>query len=243
MDERLTPAPLVPSFGDRVRDLAGVVGLYVGGSLAFGDYRPGVSDLDVIAVVDRDLDRTRRRQVTELHEAIDDEKLHCAYLVRDKAADLDRKHHYWAYGELYRRAVSGVARAELLRGGITVYGPPPAEVIPPVDDAALRAAARAELTGYWSRAVTKPKLWREDLYVDLGLITLARVEATVTENRLITKREAIERLAAFGVPDDLREQIARRRAGEPVTLTEDERAARAELARGLMTAGIAGLTG
>ncbi|NUR70103.1 MAG: hypothetical protein HOU81_04735 [Hamadaea sp.] len=67
------------------------------------------------------------------------------------------------------------------------------------------------------------------------------MQATVTENRLITKREAIERLTAFGVPDDLREEIARRRAGEPVTLTEQERDVRAALARDLMIAGIARL--
>ncbi|MEV0270348.1 nucleotidyltransferase domain-containing protein [Hamadaea sp. NPDC050747] len=241
MDDRLRPAAHLTSFGDRVRDL-GVVGLYVGGSLAFGDYRPGVSDLDVIAVIDQDLDRRQRRQVTELHLSIPDTKLHCAYLWRGAAEDLAHEHRYWAHGELYRRTISGIARAEVLRGGITVYGPPPADLIPPVDDATLRAAALGELTGYWSKAVRKPHLWREDVYVDLGLTTLARVQATLTENRLITKREAIERLAAFGVPDDLREEIARRRGGETVALSDRERGSRAKLARDLMIAGIERLT-
>ncbi|NUR70102.1 MAG: nucleotidyltransferase domain-containing protein [Hamadaea sp.] len=81
MDARLTAVPVLTTFGDRVRDLAGVAGLYAGGSLAYGDYRPGISDLDVIAVIDRDLDRKQRRQVTELHQSTPDKKLHCAYFV------------------------------------------------------------------------------------------------------------------------------------------------------------------
>jgi len=247
MDDRLAAAPVLARFGDQVREAAGIVALYVGGSLAFGDYHPGISDLDVLAVIDPDLDRGRRKQVTAIHKSLVDSdptagKLHCAYLNRSQVTDVKRKHWYWAHGELYRRAVSGIARAELLQDGITIYGPPPADLIPAIDAADLRAAALAELTGYWTKAVAKRHLWQQDVYVDLGLVTLARVEATLTENRLITKREAIERLGSFGVPDDVREEIARRRGGEPVTLTDEERNVRAELARGLMAAGIARLT-
>jgi hypothetical protein len=68
-----------------------------------------------------------------------------------------------------------------------------------MDPAALKDAARAELAGYLSMAVGKPHLWLQDGYVDLGLVTLARAEATLTEGRLITKREAMERLPRLGV--------------------------------------------
>ena len=131
-----------------------------------------------------------------------------------------------------------MARAELVRGGITVLGPPPTELFAPVDAEALRAAARAELTGYWAGAVRKPHLWLQDVYVDLGLLTLARVEATVTEDRLITKQEALTRLDRFGVPGWLVEQIGRRRAGDPVTLTAADRACRAVVARRIVARGI-----
>lgn len=243
MDDRLAAASVVVSFAEAVRPVAGVVGFYAGGSLAFGDFQPGVSDLDLVAVVDGRLGFGARRRLVALHEsfiAADPAaaKLHCAYVPRTEVAGLDREHLTWAHGELYRRVVSGIARAELLQNGITVYGPPPAELLPPVDAAALRDAARAELSGYWTMAVGKPKLWTQDVYVDLGLITLARVEATVGEDRLITKREAIGRLDRFGVPADLADQIARRRRGEAVALTEAERQERAEVARRLVSAGI-----
>jgi hypothetical protein len=100
------------------------------------------------------------------------------------------------------------------------------------------AGARSELTGYWAGAVRKPHLWLQDVYVDLGLLTLARVEATVTEDRLITKAEALTRLDRFDAPDWLVDQIGRRRAGDQVTLTAAARARRAAVARRIVTRGI-----
>ena len=119
-----------------------------------------------------------------------------------------------------------------------MLGPGPAQFLPPVDDAALRAAARAELTGYWAGAVRKSLLWLQDGYVDLGLITLARAEATSTEGRLITKREALTRLHCFGVDQDLSEQIARRRYGHPTHLTAPQRLRRAYTVRRSVARGI-----
>jgi hypothetical protein len=111
-------------------------------------------------------------------------------------------------------------------------------LIPPVTEAELSAAARAELSGYWTDALAKRHLWVQDLYVDLGLTTLARVEATLTEGRLITKTEALTRLAGFGVPPALVDEMTRRRQGEPTPMTATARTRRAAVARRLMAAGI-----
>jgi Nucleotidyltransferase domain len=263
MDARLDQAPIVARFAHDVRDLANVVGFYAGGSLAMGDFRPGISDLDLAAVVDRPLDGQRRKRVRELHETVrradpSAAKLHCVYLLLDDLrlddtadrrmghlgdmAALRTPHLTWTHGKFYRRPFTGVARAELLQAGITVFGPLPADVLAPIDSAMLQAAARAELSGFWSSAVRKPWLWFEDLYVDLGLLTLARVEATLGDGRLITKREALARLDRFGVPAELVREIASRRDGAVVGLTTVERIRRATMARRLMSDGIRSLT-
>lgn len=247
VDERLRPVPVVVTFARAVQPVAGVLGLYAGGSLASGDFQPGRSDLDLVAVVADEPDEPARRRLVALHRDLQRADpttgaLHCVYVPRRGVHDVAAQHLTWAHGELYRRALSGIARAELLQGGITVLGPAPAEFLPPVDDAALRAAARAELTGYWAGAVRKPRLWLQDGYVDLGLITLARAEATLTEGRLITKREALTRLHRFGVDQELSQQIARRRYGHATRLTATQRLRRAytvrrTVARGVRTLG------
>jgi hypothetical protein len=60
----------------RVRDVFGdhVVGVYTTGSLALGGYRPGRSDIDLMAVVDGSPDLDRRRQLVR---QLDHQELAC----------------------------------------------------------------------------------------------------------------------------------------------------------------------
>ena len=235
-DLRLAPVPVVARFAGSLGAVVDLVAFYAGGSLGTGDYRPGISDLDLAAVVESAPDLAAEAALTRLHQDLAEAdgtaaKLHCFYLPRDRLADPAEDQLNWAHGELFRRPFTVVARAELLRHGITVLGPEPASLFAPVDAVELRAAARSELTGFWAEAVAKPHLWSQDVYVDLGLLTVARVEATVTEDRLLTKAEALTRLERLGVPPGLVEEITRRRDGEAVVLTDAERATRAEVAR------------
>ncbi|MDQ1600731.1 MAG: hypothetical protein QOD68_2205 [Actinomycetota bacterium] len=242
-DPRLAPVPVVARFAGSLGAVVDLVAFYAGGSLGTGDYRPGVSDLDLAAVVGSAPDPAAEAALTRLHQDLaeaDDTaaKLHCFYLPRDRLTDPAEEQLNWAHRELYRRPFTVVARAELLRHGITVLGPEAASLFAPVDAAELRDAARSELTGFWAGAVRKPHLWLQDVYVDLGLLTVARVEATVTEDRLITKQEALTRLDRFEVPGWLVDQIGRRRAGDSVTLTAADQARRAVVARRIVAQAI-----
>ncbi|GAA0559583.1 nucleotidyltransferase domain-containing protein [Paractinoplanes ferrugineus] len=234
MDDRLSVVPVVPGFASAVKDLARVVGFYAGGSIGSGDYRPGISDLDLVAILSAPLTRYRRARLRDLHRATGPAKLHCAYVPADQLADVSSSHVNWAHQRMFKRPLSGIARAELHQFGVPVYGPPTAELVPPVSRPELADAVRGELRGYWAGAVRHARVWRTDLHVDLGLTTVARADETIATGRLITKREAIERLPALGVPSSLADQIRRRRAGEPVSLSEAEIGDRAALVRGLM---------
>jgi hypothetical protein len=149
VDARLGEASVVRRFADLVRPVVEATALYAGGSLAMGDFRPGFSDLDLVAVID-------------------------SGLSSHQLAELPADHVIWAHGQPFRRRFDVIARAELLRAGITVFGPPPRDLIPPVDDDLLRRAACDELAGYWTGAARQPWLWWRDAYVDVGLLTPAR---------------------------------------------------------------------
>jgi hypothetical protein len=238
----LDAAPVVADFAEDV------VACYAARSLALGDYRPAVSDLDLVAVARTELDEQARRRAEAWHRAYVERdgraaRLHCVYVALDQARDVRRPHPTWAHGELFDRPLSGIARAELQRAGVVVLGPAPAEVFSPVDHQALTSAVLDELTGYWADAVHKPQLWLQDVYVDLGLVLLPRAEAAIEEDRLITKAEALQRLWRFDVPQGLAAEIARRRDGHPTSLTTSQRQQRAEEARRLCATGISRLTG
>jgi hypothetical protein len=235
---------LLDTLGVGIRAEAGALALYVGGSLATGDYHPGVSDLDLAAVIERPLEEACQRQVISLHRGLiasgqTDEKLHCVYVPVDELEDVSRPHLTWASEELFRRPFSGIGRAELLAHGYAVFGPPPAELIPAVSEAELREAVRGSLTGYWASALKKQAIWLQDIYVDLGLTTLARAEATLAGDGLITKTAAIARLDRFGVPPRLIEEMQRRRDGQAVSVSPSYRVRRAVQVRRLLADGIA----
>jgi hypothetical protein len=62
--------------------------------------------------------------------------------------------------------------------------------------------------------VDRARLWDQDVWVDLGLLTFARATATLRDGRLISKREALDLLPALGAPAEVVEDIRRRRYGQ-----------------------------
>ena len=198
--------------------LGWVTDLLVGGSLATGDYAPGISDLDLVALVDGPVDTTRQVVLAELHRGLDEGtglglKLGCVYVDRARLLDLEALHPTWSHGSLVQRILSGVARAELVRHGYAVFGRAPLDVLPAMSADDVREAARAELTGYWTWAARRPTLWLDPVIADLGLTSMARGRHTLATGELLTKTRAIEQADA---PAWLIDQLRSRRRGEDV---------------------------
>jgi hypothetical protein len=207
----VTVPPAVSALAARLAELTWVTDLWVAGSLATGDYVPGTSDLDLVALVDRP---PVASELVSLHLELDrgsaaGSDLGCAYVDVELLADTAAEHPTWTHGRLASRPLSAVTRAELVRHGFAVLGRPPGDVLPAVTDDDVRAAARAEVLGYWAMASRRPWWWLDPQIADLGLTSMARGRYAARNGRLLTKSEAISRAAAPGwLVDDLR---ARRR--------------------------------
>jgi len=208
----------VTALAARLAELGWVRDLLVAGSLATDDYVPGVSDLDLVAVVDGAVDPARAALLESLHQSLDrgvaaGADLGCVYVDESRLLDRVTRHPTWTHGALVHRALSGITRAELVRHGFAVIGREPTEVLPPMSDDHVRAAAREELCGYWAWASRRPLMWLDPVIADLGLTAMARGRHALRTGQLLTKTKAIEEASAPGwLIDDLR---ARRR-GEPV---------------------------
>jgi hypothetical protein len=205
------------TLASRLQALGAVDALWVGGSLATGDYVPAVSDLDLVAVTRQALTGEALAQVTQIHEDLDagpayGMDLGCQYAEAGRLLDVSVSHPTWTHGEMVNRPVSLVTRAELVLHGYPVLGPPPDELLPPVTPDAVRNAARAELSGYWSYAARRPLMFRRlPVMVDLGLTAMARGRHAVAAGELLTKTAAIEQARA---PEWLRDDLLARRRGE-----------------------------
>jgi hypothetical protein len=224
-----------------------LVALWAHGSLAAGDFVAGRSDLDLVGLVADPVSDAARQDLQRVHESlIRDEPLaaglHCTYVVHGDQADSGRKHLTWAHAELFERRVSPVTRRELLDGGLCLVGPPPATVIPAVTDAELADYVRADLRDFYLPHTDRADLWLRDIWVDLGMLTLARADVTLREGRLITKREALGVLEDMGAPADVVADIRARRYGGAADTTDEWLARRGELARTFIRQGIERVT-
>lgn len=204
---------------DRLAELGWVRDLLVAGSLATGDYVPGVSDLDLVAVIDGPVDEQRQATLVALHRSLDQTEaagldLGCVYADEPRLPDRQARHPTWTHGALVHRILSGVTRAELVQCGFAVRGRAPGLVLPPMTDDDVRDAARDELCGYWAWASRRPLMWRDPVIADLGLTSMARGRYALRTGRLLTKTEAVEQSAA---PTWLKDQLRARRRGDSVT--------------------------
>lgn len=208
----------VTELSRRLRELGWVCDLWVGGSLATGDHVPGVSDLDLVALVDGPVTDERRRSLATLHGELDagvarGHDLGCGYVDEGVLTDPAAEHPTWTHGAMIDRQVSGIVRAELVRHGYAVHGREPQEVLAPMTDDDVRAAGRAEVCGYWAWASRRPLMWLSPVIAELGLTSMARGRHVIATGQLLTKGEAIQQVQA---PTWLVEQIAARRRGEAV---------------------------
>lgn len=234
---------LLDRFAAEAGEAVPLTALWAHGSLALGDYQPGRSDLDLIALVEAAPGPARQEDLRRVHQALHDQvplaqKLHCTYVARGEWADTGQDHLTWAHGELFARPVTPVSRRELHLGGLRLFGPAPATVVPPVTDEELADFIRADLRDNWYPATERADVWLRDIWVDVGLLTFARATVTLRDGRLVTKREAINVLTGLGAPARLVTDIYQRRYENPPPITESWRAERGEQARTFFRQGI-----
>ncbi|MEU8358241.1 nucleotidyltransferase domain-containing protein [Nonomuraea sp. NPDC048882] len=230
---------LLKDFQEGVESAVPLVALWAHGSLAGGDYQPGRSDLDLIAITDTPATMEHWRRIKAVHRRLRlplAEHLHCSYMARQELDDLSAEHITWAFGEIFRRPVTAVTRRELHEGARVLYGPPPDGLLPPVSDEELTRFIRTDLRDFWLVKAQQRRRWLKDIWVDLGMLTVARATVTLREGRLISKREAFDVLAELGAPETVVADIRARRYGtqRPVL----SRFRRARLARAFVRSAI-----
>jgi hypothetical protein len=219
-------------FVDEARSAAPITAVWAHGSLALGDYQQGRSDLDLIAVAESELTEGHKQALERVHRDLIQQEpalveLHCSYMLAADLGDVPKRHFTWAQGRVLNRPVTPVTRRELHLGRRSLYGPSPVDLVPAVTDQQLDEFIRRDLREYWQPIAAKPMYWTLDLWVDLGMLTVARATATLRDGRLITKNEALAELAALRAPAEVIADIRARRYAHAVPLNPYRRRHRA----------------
>lgn len=191
-----------------------LTGIYLYGSLTQGAFDPGRSDIDCIVVTQRELSE---EEFAAVGEWLEDSaarnpwtaKLQMGFLLRDEVLVMDSKACLYQFGRFVRCGSDGnpVFWINILKSGVTLYGPPAGEFVPEITGAVLHAAMVRE-TGYLRDEFSNENSeWRDvPKYRAYAVLTLCRILYSHATGEIGSKPEAAE-WARPGLPLELQEIV------------------------------------
>lgn len=204
---------LVPGLQSVLGDT--LVGLYLFGSLALGDFDPANSDLDFLAVTTDELTTEQVQSLQAFHADLFASGLPLADQIEgsyiSRAAlrvynpatavhpHIDRGESALIVQRHYTDWV--IQRYSLRKHGLILFGPPIHTLIDPISPAALRAALVELLDFWWEPMLTDTTHLQHTGYQAYAVATCCRMLYTLEHLDLVTKpaagRWAMQRLPQF----------------------------------------------
>lgn len=183
--------------GDRL------VGLYLGGSLALGDFDPGSSDIDFLAVMEEPVPGSLLPRLQAMHDRIRTSGLYWASHLEGSYIPRAALHRYdpsdcrhpnmgvdWLL-DIHPHDRSWVIwRWTIREKGVTVWGPPPASLIDPVTAQELRDAVCSLLREVWSASLDAPEWLRPRNYQAYAILTMCRARYALATGAIVSKQAA-----------------------------------------------------
>ena len=204
-----TPYPAINTFlsewVDGVKRLLGgkLVGLYLSGSLAYGDFVPGRSDIDLQAVVQSPLTGDELRSAEQLHKDIERRtpewasRIECSYVPLELMHELTppaTPRPWWGFGTFYAEAPAGnewiINHYLLSKHGITLVGPDFNDLIPPIEIDDVRRASARDLFQEWVPKIDDAEWLSNSHYQSYLVLNLCRILHTVIRGEPSSKKVA-----------------------------------------------------
>jgi hypothetical protein len=235
--EFVTPYPdinaLLAEFVAGAKSILGknLVGLYLTGSLAYGDFVPERSDIDLQAVVLNPLTEEELRAVEELHRTIDRhsprwaKRTECSYVPRglmEEPSPPRNPRPWWGFDSLYPAAPAGnewiINHYFLAKFGIALEGPNFSTLIQPIDIREVQKASARDLFKEWEPKIADLAWLSNSHYQSYLVLNLCRILHTViggepgskriaaqwTKQKYPEWKELIEKAERWGYGDEMK---------------------------------------
>lgn len=176
-----------------------LVGIYLYGSLVYGDFDLAISDIDLLTVIAAPLDTPELAQLEKMHQAFAtenprwDDRIEVAYLTVDALKTFRTRTSPIANispGEPFHVLEAGkdwLVNWYMVREiGVTLYGPPPQSVIDPIAKAEFVEIIRFH-TRSWAQWVEGCRHQGGQAY---AILTMCRALYTMTQGEQISKPKA-----------------------------------------------------
>lgn len=206
-----TPYPainaLLYEWAEEVKRLLGqkIVGLYLSGSLAYGDFMPERSDIDLQAVVKNPLAQDELASVEQLHRQIEGrwpqwaDRIECSYVPLELMRELTppvTPRPWWGLGKFYPEAPPGnewvINHYLLSKHGITLAGSDFNDLIPVIGVDSVRRASARDLFQEWAPKIDDAEWLSNSHYQSYLVLNLCRILHTVVHGEPSSKKVAGE---------------------------------------------------
>lgn len=184
-----------------------LIGLYLTGSLTYGDFDYGSSDIDFLAVIAKDLSNKEFKKVKDLHGRISKnlpywaKRIEGSYITRDIVNSEDRpekprlyvnggKINYYRYGNEWL-----INLQALHESAVAITGTDPKKLFPKVSIEKVRNASKSNLIEEWLPKLKKVKAFTHKDYESAHLkayaiLTMCRILYCSKNNSVASKRVA-----------------------------------------------------
>ena len=225
-----------PEVSELLRELLAVVsralgdnllGFYLRGSLALGDFDPATSDADILVVTNQPVSEPEFAALAALHNRIpaghNPNEYHYEISYIDRAslkrfAPGERRHPTtgtdWSFDWAEHRDNWVLERWTVRERGVALSGPDPKTLIDPISAEDLRAAVRAELEARvrdWAGGATAPEWLLPRYYQTFEVETICRALYTLVRGELPTRPRAVA-WALETLPEPWRSLVERSQA-------------------------------
>lgn len=184
-----------------------LAGLYLTGSLTYGDFDKYSSDIDFLAVLSKPLSDQQLEAVKKLHQKIGDyvpfwaKRLEGSYITIEMAKSKDRPKEERPYVNggkinLYKYGNEWIINLyALLETGVAIIGPKPAKMFHPVSIEDVREASKQDLLNDWQPLINNPNAFKREGYDSnhlkaYAVLTMCRILHRAKNNGIASKRVA-----------------------------------------------------
>jgi len=180
-----------------------LIGLYLFGSLSYGDFNIGSSDIDLVAILHRSLDQAEIVKVKALHNKIAvsyptwRERIECSYLpiaLLSQILPPKEPRPYYGGNVFYEEADYGnewiINNYLMYEHSIPLIGVSIKDLMKPVAINEVQQACIRDLFKEWVPKINDPEWLSNSHYQSYIVINLCRILYTVTCGRAGSKREA-----------------------------------------------------
>lgn len=183
-----------------------LLGMYLYGSLALGDFNPDGSDIDFLAVMEDEVSAAALAALQALHERVFvldppfSEELEGSYVSRAALRRFDpatARHPHIDRGEatvhVTQHEVDSIFQRYVLREhGVTLVGPPPSTWVDPITADDLRQATVELVRIWWAPMAHDPWRLYQPGYQVYAVLTMCRMLYTLSHGDVVSKPAAAQ---------------------------------------------------